>query len=71
MNTNYITVEGDRLDTIAAKAYGDPFNWQPILEANPGLPVQALYPAGINIVIPIVQVPASNINSLPPWKKAV
>ncbi len=69
MNTNYITVDGDRLDTIAAKAYGDPYNWRPILDANPGLAIQSTYPAGINIIIPIITTSATNTALLPPWKK--
>jgi phage tail protein X len=70
MLTEYITIQGDRLDTIAFKAYGDPFKWAPIVDSNPSLPIQAEYPAGIRIVLPVVEdVDLIELDLLPPWKK--
>ena len=69
--TEYITVDRDRLDLIASKAYGNPFDWSPILDNNKALPIQAEYDAGIRLVIP-VQETASQITQqelLPPWKR--
>lgn len=69
-NTEYITSDGDRLDTIAAKAYGDPFNWSPIIDNNPALPIQPTYEAGIRIVVPVEEtqdVAAADL--VPPWKR--
>lgn len=71
--TEYITNEGDRLDMITYKAYGDVYAWGEILKANPSLPVQDTYPAGIRLMIPIreetVAATAIDTNLLPPWKR--
>lgn len=72
--TEYVTNEGDRLDTISYKAYGDVYAWGDILRANPSLPIQSLYPAGIRLMIPIKDQQtdtASQLNTslLPPWKR--
>lgn len=70
MNTLYTTRQGDRLDTIAWRAYGDPSLTQGILDANPGLPVAAQYPAGLRVLLPVL--PSATMGStagLPPWKQ--
>jgi len=69
--TEYITNEGDRLDTIANKAYGNPYDWQRILSANPSLPIQDVYAAGVRLVIEIQEQAdvEQSVNLLPPWKR--
>lgn len=69
--TEYITVDGDRLDLIAAKAYGNPFDWSPILDNNKALPIQTSYQAGIRLVIPVQETAAEVTQQelLPPWKR--
>lgn len=70
--TEYITNEGDRLDTIAYKAYGDPFAWSELLAANPSLPLRDVYEAGVRLMVPIQEETANtqpSINLLPPWKR--
>lgn len=71
--TEYVTQEGDRLDTITHKAYGDVYAWSEILKANPSLPIQDTYPAGIRLMIPIQEgvdaAPQINSKLLPPWKR--
>lgn len=75
MNQNFIeyfTFQNDRLDLIAFKAYGNQFDWGPIICANPSLPIQDFYSAGIRILIPIQSDPETSptiTNQLPPWKK--
>lgn len=75
MNSNfieYITKDGDRLDTIANACYGNPFDWSAILSNNPTLPIQDVYLAGIRLAIPIQLVEettAVNLEKLPPWKR--
>lgn len=67
----YTTREGDRLDLIANKAYGDPLGFLEILEANPQAAIYAVYPAGVELNIPIreeVEIEAET--NLPPWKRA-
>lgn len=70
--TEYITNEGDRLDTIAYKAYGDVYAWDELLKANPSLPIQDKYQAGIRIMVPIQEQTLTNTPAtdlLPPWKR--
>lgn len=69
--TEYITNEGDRWDTIATKAYGDPFQIGRIIEANVNLPLDSVFEAGIRVAVPIVDVITESIdpNDLPPWKR--
>ena len=70
--TQYTTIEGDRLDTIAGKLFGNPHLWGPIIEHNPSFPLLDHYAGGIRIKIPIVSAQsvgiANNIN-LPLWKR--
>lgn len=67
----YITVQGDRLDTIARKHYGDPTSWGPIIEANPTVPILRSYTAGLKFRIPVLTLrnDAVTRTELPPWKQ--
>lgn len=70
MTTEYITIDGDRLDVIAHKAYGDSTKWREIIEANPDLAIMPVYPAGIRIIIPVDEgVDILESSFLPPWKQ--
>lgn len=69
--TEYVTKDGDRLDSIARDQYGDPELWTPIIEANPTVGILRTYPPGIVLRIPVL----TYINdavirpNLPPWKR--
>lgn len=68
----YTTTQGDRLDLIAHKVYGNSHNWGPILEANPGFAIDEVYQAGITIAVPVKDsqdIGLNNDQNLPPWKK--
>lgn len=67
--TRYTTVQGDRWDTVAFKAYGDPMKITPIVEANTHVPKQPVLPAGIILNIPIQERDKVTPNILPPWKR--
>lgn len=71
--TEYLTVQNDRLDTIATKAYGNPFNGMMVLRANPSLPIVEEYPPGIRIVIPVQVRGEGRVSDelLPPWKRPI
>jgi phage tail protein X len=70
MNTEYLTIQGDRWDTIAFKAYGDSSMFSKIQDANPNIPLVDNFEGGIKILIPIVEVlDTTNIDLLPPWKR--
>lgn len=68
--TKYITIQGDRLDTIAYKAYGDATAFSKIQDANPNIPISDHFEAGIELLIHIEEVLVSTVNELlPPWKR--
>jgi len=64
----YITKEGDRWDLIAYEFYGDPMLYEPIIVANPEVPIIPILPSGIKLRIPIIEI-KETIEELPPWKK--
>lgn len=67
--TTYKTVEGDRWDTIAFKAYGDATQYSKIIEANPFIPKGVVLPSGLTLYVPVEDRPSVNTSLLPPWKR--
>jgi phage tail protein X len=67
--TEYTTIQGDRWDLIAYKAYGDVNRVPQIVEANPYVAVTPTLPAGIKLRIPVVTEEGLDANLLPPWKR--
>lgn len=66
----YTTVEGDRWDTIALKAYGDASKFDPIIQSNYGVPLTAKFTGGLKIRIPVIaSQEETNEENLPPWKR--
>lgn len=72
MNEHYehITKEGDRWDLIAYEYYGDATMYEPIIVANPDVPILPILPSGIKLKVPVMDtkdiIPAEE---LPPWKR--
>jgi phage tail protein X len=66
----HITRADERWDLLAWRFYGDPTRFNPIIMANPTVPIEPVFEAGIMIQVPVLS--ASNISSanLPPWKSA-
>lgn len=66
----YITKEGDRWDLIAYRFYGDETLYEPIIVANPDVPIIPILPSGIKLLIPVIDM-KNTIPSeeLPPWKR--
>ena len=66
----YTTKAGDRWDLLAWRFYGNPTQYSVIIQANPAIPIEAVFEQGLLICVPlIVQNPAtSNRTDLPPWK---
>ena len=55
MSTQYITREGDMLDDICRRVYGEqkPGQVEAVMLANPGLATKGfIYPSGLLIVLP-------------------
>jgi phage tail protein X len=67
---NYTTKEGDRIDALSHRFYGSNRGIQIISDANPEVPLTAIYPLGTTLIIPILDDPQlTPDNDLPPWKK--
>ena len=67
----YTTKAGDRWDTISQAAYGTPFQYLAIQEANKNVPLLPVLPGGIVLQVPIIAQAVTQVNntSLPPWKR--
>jgi phage tail protein X len=66
----HITADGERWDVLAWKYYGNAALYSPIIMANPQIPIESVFEAGVRIAIPIMQVNPAQKNDLPPWKRA-
>jgi phage tail protein X len=68
--TNYLehtTSDFERWDTLAYRYYGDATMMQPLIEANPTVPLDPVLPVGLLLLVPII-IAAEPINQeLPPW----
>jgi len=66
----YTSLDGDRWDNIAWRFYGDATLVSPLLLANCGMrvPFEATLPAGVQIVVPIIQQTNIQTENLPPWR---
>jgi nucleoid-associated protein YgaU len=67
----YIVKDGERWDTIAQKAYGNPALYEGIIEANQSTVISPILTAGTRLKIPILNQAEIEIDSelLPPWKR--
>lgn len=61
------TLEGDRWDLIAWRAYGDPYAIDRLIAANPHIPITPVLPGGLSVWCPVVAAPP---NDTPPWKRS-
>jgi phage tail protein X len=70
-STQYIVKEGARWDTISFKAYGRASLMQPIIEANPKVPITPRIAAGTVLTIPVIEEIEVKTDKelLPPWKR--
>jgi phage tail protein X len=64
----HLTVAGERWDLLSWRYYGDPTLYSPIIMANPSVPIEPVFEAGIALVIPFVQGSTVALPDLPPWK---
>jgi len=64
----HITRAGERWDLLAWRYYGDATDYSPIIMANPNVPIEPVFDAGISIAVPIQEQSAVVIANLPPWK---
>jgi len=67
---NYVTIEGDRIDNLSHRFYGGMNGITTISEANPFVPLEAIFTTGTILRIPLIDI--TNIvqnQNLPPWKR--
>lgn len=67
--TQYTTIAGDRWDTVANKAYGDPMLFPEIAAANRGVPLDVVFIDGVKLRVPVLDPVSLDTNLLPPWKR--
>lgn len=64
--TSTVTKQGERLDQVAYRAYGDANMVYRIIMANPDILLEAELEGGLTIMLPVYEDPATG-NLLPPW----
>jgi phage tail protein X len=67
----HITADGERWDLIAYDYYGDcnEESLQRVITANPEVPFYPVFPAGIRLLIPLIdENETASAAGLPPWK---
>lgn len=65
----HVTYAGERWDLLAFQYYGDPTNYEVIIMANPLVPIEPVFEAGIVVAIPIIQQQDVVTRDLPPWNR--
>ena len=68
MFITHVTTEGERWDQLAWRYYGDAHRYLPIVQANPHVPITAIFPPGLTLAIPILE-PVTSAQDLPPWMR--
>lgn len=66
----HVTAAGERWDTLSWTYYGDPTLFSPIIMANPQIPIEPVFEAGLSIGVPILQMTPAFPPNLPPWKSS-
>jgi phage tail protein X len=64
----YITKDGDRWDLIAYDFYANPTLYEPIITANPDVPIIPILPSGLKLKIPVIEDNNQIQFELPPWR---
>lgn len=67
MTKTYTTIQGDMWDMIAKRLYDDEAALNVLLETNPAYIDTVVFPAGVVLVVPEYNAPATSI--LPPWRR--
>ncbi len=66
----YKTVQGDTWDIVSKKLYGTEKYMSLLIQNNPAYSEIVIFPAGIELIAPKIDVPADKILGLPPWKRS-
>lgn len=68
MSKTYTTIQGDMWDTVAYKTLGSAAHTDKLIDANTRHRHYFIFTAGVELVIPGVDVLPAAVN-LPPWKR--
>ncbi|MDR3361314.1 MAG: tail protein X [Desulfovibrio sp.] len=63
----YRTIQGDAWDAIAYRLWNDERFASDIIAANPEYADYLIFPAGVILTLPAVDVSAKTASNLPPW----
>ncbi|MDZ4379176.1 MAG: tail protein X [Xanthomonadaceae bacterium] len=63
----HVTVDGERWDQIAYAYYGDPLGYERVIAANPDVALTPTLPAGLLLLVPLIE-QAALTQGLPPWQ---
>lgn len=63
----YETISGDTWDLIAYKLYDNEYVVDKLMEANPIYLDIAIFPAGVQLVVPDLEAAVIVSTDLPPW----
>jgi phage tail protein X len=63
----YITKDNDRWDLIAYQMYGDATDYERLLSANPQYATLSVLPAGLKLIIPVIEDIEAKQEVNPPW----
>ena len=66
---NYVTKEGDRIDSLAHRYYGGMYGISILADVNVYVPLEAVFPIGTVLIVPYIDFTETTNNSLPPWKR--
>ena len=66
----HTTNAGERWDLVAWQYYGDAARYSIIIMANPGVPIEPVFEAGVTLAIPIIEQQTVIQDGLPPWKRS-
>jgi phage tail protein X len=62
------TQDGERWDTLAWRYYADATRYEPIIAANPCIPIAPVLPSGVLVYIPVLAPSdAAKSAEVPPW----
>lgn len=64
----HITTEGERWDQIAHRYYGDAMHYEPIIAANPNVPITPTLRGALRLAIPVIE-RGDLYEDIPPWLK--
>lgn len=65
--TPYVTTDGDTVDLVAFKQYGNSLLGPVIAQANQAYIPLGIFKGGVTLVIPVVSESSASVANLPPW----